>query len=84
MAKRAISFKEAARRKREAQPLPPTPQGFERVLPFPDWCRLKGISIATGKRYRKAGRIRVVRLSANRVGVTASEDARFMAACESA
>jgi len=53
-------------------------------MPFPEWCRYKGVSLNTGKRWRKAGKIRVVRLSANRVGVTESADREFMRACESA
>lgn len=84
MAKRSISFKEAARRRREAQAPQPSVPGFEKVLPFPDWCRLKGFSVNTGKRLRKAGKIRVVRLSSTRVGVSESADAEFMKSCESA
>jgi hypothetical protein len=79
-----LPFKAAARARREAQATQGPVPGFERVMPFPDWCRLKGFSINTGKRLRAAGKIRVVRLSATRVGISASEDARFMRACESA
>ena len=79
-----LSFKEAARRRREAQAPQQSVPGFERVVPFPEWCRYKGVSLNTGKRWRKAGKIKVVQLSANRVGVTASADAEFMRSCESA
>ena len=78
-----ISFKERARRRRQAEPKPSVP-GFERVLPFPDWCKLKGFSIQTGKRLRAAGKVRVVHLTATRIGVTASADAEYMKSCESA
>jgi hypothetical protein len=79
-----LSFKAAARARRQAEPSPPPTPGFERVLPFPDWCRLKGFSVNTGKRLRKAGKIRVVRLSSTRVGVSESADREFMKACEGA
>jgi hypothetical protein len=79
-----LSFKEAARRRRQAEPAPPPTPGFERVLPFADWCRLKGFSVNTGKRLRKAGKVRVVRLSSTRVGVSESADREFMKSCESA
>jgi hypothetical protein len=59
-------------------------RAFERVMPFPQWCKLKGFSLATGKRLVKAGKVRLVHLSANRKGVSESEDARYMRACESA
>jgi hypothetical protein len=79
-----LSFKEAARRRRAAQPPQPSVPGFERVMLFADWCRSKSISPQTGKRLRQQGRIRVVQLSPGRVGVSASADAEFMRACESA
>ena len=78
------SLKEAARRRREAQaPLSSVP-GFERVLPFPEWCRLKGISLTSGKRLVRAGKVRVTHLSANRIGISESADRDYMKACESA
>jgi hypothetical protein len=77
-----ISFKERARRRRQAEPKPSVP-GFERVVPFADWCKLKGFSINTGKRLRAAGKVRVVRLSTTRIGVTESADREFMKSCES-
>ena len=51
-----ISFKAAAKRRREAQAPPPSVPGFERVMPFRDWCALKGFSVLTGQRLRKEGR----------------------------
>jgi hypothetical protein len=78
-----VSFKAAAARRRQAEPQPAV-AGFEKVMPFADWCKQKSISLDTGKRLRAAGKIRVVRLSASRVGVTESADAEFMKACETA
>jgi hypothetical protein len=60
----------------------PTP--FEKVMAFPAWCKAKGISLDTGKRLRKAGKIRVIKLSANRVGVTESADREYMQGLETA
>ena len=79
-----ISFKERARRRREAQAPQPSIPGFEKVLPFATWCKLKGFSLQTGKRLRAAGKVRVVHLTATRIGVTASADAEYMKSCESA
>jgi hypothetical protein len=79
-----LSFKEAARRRRQAQAQQQSVPEFERVLPFAQWCALKGFSENTGKRLRKAGKIKVVQLSANRVGVTASADAEYMRSLQSA
>jgi hypothetical protein len=78
-----LSFKARARARREALPPQQSVPGFERVMPFPEWCRYKGFSIQTGKRLRAAGKVRVVYLSATRIGVTESADREFMAACES-
>ena len=77
-----LPFKAAARARREAQAPQQSVPGFQRVMPFADWCRTKGFSVNTGKRLRKAGKIRVVQLSPGRVGVTESADAEFMRSCE--
>jgi hypothetical protein len=75
------SFKAAAARRRQAEALAAAPN-FEPVMPFRDWARLKGLSLDTAKRLRAAGKIRVVRLSSSRIGVSASADAAYMASCE--
>jgi hypothetical protein len=84
MPKSKLSAKAIAKARRQAEPPPQAVPGFERVVPFPDWCKLKGFSIQTGKRLRKAGKVRVVYLSATRIGVTESADREFMKSCESA
>jgi hypothetical protein len=81
---KTISFKERARRRREAEPPQQPVPGFEKVLPFSQWCRLKGFSVNTGKRLVREGRVKVIRLSQKRIGVSESADRQFMQACESA
>jgi hypothetical protein len=79
-----ISFKERARRRREAQAPQPSIPGFEKVLPFATWCKLKGFSTNTGKRLIRDGKVKTVRLSPGRIGISESADREFMAACENA
>lgn len=83
MPKTKPSPKAIAKARREATPQQATP-GFERVLEFGAWARSKSISMSTAKRLRAAGKIKVVRLSATRIGVSESADREFMKACESA
>ena len=71
-----ISFKAAAKRRREAQAPPPSVPGFERVMPFRDWCALKGFSVLTGQRLRKEGRISEV--IASRACETRAKRGRIM------
>jgi hypothetical protein len=80
---KTISPKRAAAARRQAEP-PQAVPGFERVMPFAEWCKHKSISLDTGKRLRAAGKIKVVKLSTSRIGVTESADAEFMKACASA
>jgi hypothetical protein len=84
-----MTVQEQQRRKRQraaslANPEQSAPirSPFEHVMPLPAWCKLKGFSLSTGKRLVRAGKVKVVRLSANRVGVTESADAAYMQACE--
>jgi hypothetical protein len=76
-----LSAKAIAKARRDAAPQPSVP-GFERVLEFSAWARSKSISMSTAKRLRAAGKIKVVRLSTTRVGVSESADREFMKSCE--
>jgi hypothetical protein len=52
-----------------------------RVLSFADWCRLNGISPATGRRILKSGRGPVItRLSDRRIGINVAANAEWQAA----
>jgi predicted site-specific integrase-resolvase len=49
-----------------------------RVLSFADWCRLNGVSPATGRRILKSGKGPVVtQLSARRIGITIGANAEW-------
>jgi hypothetical protein len=82
--RKPLPYKARARARRAAQPPPPAVPGFERTMPFPDWCRYKGFSVQTGKRLIKTGRVRITWLSPGRFGVTESADRAYMRSCESA
>jgi hypothetical protein len=73
-----VTERERARRAR-ARSAPPTIV----VTPFLDWCALRGISAATGRRLVAAGKLRVVRLSKRRLGVRSDDDEMYLAACSS-
>jgi hypothetical protein len=50
------------------------------VLKFVDWCRLNGISPATGRRILKSGKGPIVtQLSARRIGITIGANAEWQA-----
>jgi len=50
------------------------------VLSFTDWCRLNGISSATGRRILKSGHGPIVtQLSARRIGITIGANADWQA-----
>ena len=50
------------------------------VLKFADWCRLNGISTATGRRILKSGKGPIVtQLSARRIGITLGANAEWQA-----
>ena len=61
-----------------------TRPAFEKVMPLPAWAASKGVSMTTVKRWKRSGRLQVTKLSANRVGVSESQDRAFMATCETA
>jgi hypothetical protein len=51
------------------------------VRPFLDWCALRGISVATGRRLAKAGKVRLTQLSQRRVGVRDDHDQEYLDSC---
>jgi hypothetical protein len=55
------------------------------VLSIPDWCRLNGFSVRTGRRVRASGNGPVVtQLSPNRIGITVAANARWQKSRERA
>jgi hypothetical protein len=51
------------------------------VYPFNEWIKLRGISVATGRRLIAAGKVKVTRLSERRIGIRSDHDAEFLASC---
>ena len=48
------------------------------VYSFREWCGLVGVSLPTGYRLLKQGKIKTVQLSARRIGVRSDEHERFL------
>ena len=51
------------------------------VYPFLDWCKMRGFSIATGRRLITAGRVKVTQLSARRIGIRSDHDREYLNSC---
>jgi hypothetical protein len=51
------------------------------VYPFRDWCKMRGISVATGRRLAAAGRVRLTQLSTRRIGVRSDHDQEYLDSC---
>ena len=69
----------------ETLPMPSKTNGHEpaflRVIPFNDWCKLRGFSRSTGLRIIDAGRVKVTRLSARRLGIREDHDREYLDSC---
>jgi hypothetical protein len=50
-------------------------------LSFREWCRLNSFSEATGRRLIRKGKVKIVRLSERRIGISEGANADFQAAC---
>jgi hypothetical protein len=64
----------------KSNPIPP----FQKMQTFAEWCRGKNFSLSTGRRLRKAGKVKVIQLSPRRLGVTEEADREYLESCESA
>jgi predicted site-specific integrase-resolvase len=51
------------------------------VFPFLEWCQMRGISPATGRRLIAAGKVKVTQLSTRRIGVRSDHDREYLDAC---
>jgi hypothetical protein len=51
------------------------------VFPFDEWCVLRGVSKATGRRLVAAGRVKVTYLSERRIGVRSDHDREYLDSC---
>jgi predicted DNA-binding transcriptional regulator AlpA len=55
---------------------------FEEVIPLKEWCDRRHFSYPHGRRLIKSGKgPKTVRLSAQRIGVRASDDAAWLESC---
>jgi len=77
-AKQPLSFKEAARARREAaEAMSPRPPNPRKVYLIPQWCELNGFSLATGRRIIARGEIKVTQLSERRRGIREDHNAEW-------
>jgi hypothetical protein len=51
------------------------------VYPFLEWCQMRGFSISTGRRLIEAGKVKVTRLSARRMGIRSDHDREYLDSC---
>ena len=78
-----MSLREAERRAEQRRRSDPSRNreielNQHQVLSFADWCRLNGISPATGRRILKSGKGPIVtQLSARRIGITIGANAQW-------
>jgi hypothetical protein len=55
--------------------------GVIRVIPWLEWCALRGLSLSTAERLMRAGKVKVTFLSERRKGVRTDHDAEFLDSC---
>jgi hypothetical protein len=75
-------FERRAKQRLQSNPAQDHQTGLNQhqVLKFVDWCRLNGISPATGRRILKSGKGPIVtQLSARRIGITIGANAEWQA-----
>jgi hypothetical protein len=60
------------------------PLDDDRVLPVPDWCKLIGVSLKTGRRLIKDRQVKITRLSPKRIGIRVRHHREFLDARASA
>jgi hypothetical protein len=72
---------EAKREERARHRAAAQSSGLVVVHPFVDWCQMRGISVATGRRLIAKGAVKAVQLSERRIGVTPDDDRQYLANC---
>jgi hypothetical protein len=78
-----MTLREAERRQRQRNASLETSQRstVPRVIPFLEWCRLRGISASTGRRLIRAGKVKITDLSPRRIGVREDHDQEYLDSC---
>jgi hypothetical protein len=62
--------------------VPPVPPlGIPRVIPWLEWVKIRGISVSTGERLARAGKVKVTYLSPRRKGVREDHDREYLDSC---
>jgi hypothetical protein len=85
--RKSLTKKEREQRKRERadERRQLQSKAFERghvvVYPLRDWCRMRGVSIATARRLAEAGRVKLTQLSTRRLGVRSDHDLEYLNIC---
>jgi len=51
------------------------------VYPFLEWCRMRGLSVPTGRRLAAAGKVKITQLSERRIGVRSDHDQEYLDSC---
>jgi len=75
-----MSLRESERRQRQRQA---SHQGNHPIVvyPFREWCAMRGISVATGRRLAAAGKVKVTHLSERIIGVRSDHDQEYLDSC---
>jgi hypothetical protein len=60
---------------------PPVAPPIPRVIPWLEWCKLRGISLSTAERLARAGKVKVTYLSERRKGVREDHDREYLDSC---
>ena len=68
------------RRKRRISQTSPR-STIPRVIPWLEWCEMRGISVSTGQRLADAGKVKVTYLSPRRKGVREDHDQEYLDSC---
>jgi hypothetical protein len=55
--------------------------GVIRVIPWLEWCELRGLSLSTAERLMRAGKVKVTFLSERRKGVRTDHDQEYLDSC---
>jgi len=75
-----MTILQRARQRKRDTTIPDKPP-LLRVIPFSDWCKLRGFSEATGRRIIKSGRVKITDLSARRIGIREDHDREYLDSC---
>jgi hypothetical protein len=68
--------REAQRRRAQSQQ-----SSALRVIPFLEWCDLRGFSRSTGRRIIAAGKVKITELSDRRIGIREDHDREYLDSC---